>query len=221
MILDVATGNGSFIGFIRHYCRPGSSVVATDSAPAGLKAVAGAFRDGGVFPVQAQGESLCFPAETFDAVTVANSVHHFARPHEILCEMMRVLKPGGVFILREMFRDGDQSEPQKTHIKLHHWWGEVDRLSGVVHNKTLTMSRLASIPERLGLREVLFTVQTDMETDPKNPENAAYLGKTIQSCITRAEGHPELIARGEMLRERLKRVGFAGASAVLAVGVKG
>ena len=219
-ILDVATGNGSFIGFLRHYGAPESTVTAVDTSPNALRTVAGAFRENDVFPVQASGETLCFPDGTFDAVAVANSIHHFGDPAAILGEMIRVLRPGGLFILREMFRDGEQTEPQKTHTMLHHWWGEVDRLTGVVHNNTLTRGAIEAIPLELGLLDVLSAVQYDMETDPKNPENAAYLEKTIQSCIARAEGHPELIAQGELLRERLKRVGFAGASAVLAVGVK-
>jgi ubiquinone/menaquinone biosynthesis C-methylase UbiE len=216
----VATGNGSFIGFLRHYAAPGSTVTAVDTSPKALRAVAGTFSDGGVFPVQAPGDGLCFPDGIFDAVAVANSIHHFREPETILSEMMRVLRPGGLFILREMFRDGGQTEPQKTHIMLHHWWGDVDRLTGVVHNSTLTEGELEAIPLKLGLTQVLSAVQADMDTDPFNPENAAYLEKAIQSYISRAEGHPELLARGEQLRDRLKRVGFAGASAVLAVGVK-
>ncbi len=219
-ILDVATGNGSFIGFLRHYAAPGTTVTAADTSSTALRAVAGAFREDPVFPVRASGERLCFLNGTFDAVAVANSIHHFSNAGTILREMMRVLKPGGLFILREMFRDGAQTEPQKTHVMLHHWWGDVDRLTGVIHNRTLTRGEIEAIPLELGLADVLSTVQTDIETDPKNPENAAYLEKTIQSCIARAEGHPELIAQGESLRERLQRVGFAGASAVLAVGVK-
>ncbi len=219
-ILDVATGNGSFIGFLRHHAAPKSTVTAVDTSPNALRAVAGAFRDDPVFPVLASGERLCFPEGTFNAVAVANSIHHFRDPQAILREMIRVLRPGGLFILREMFRDGGQTEPQQTHVMLHHWWGDVDRLSGTVHNVTLTRGEIEAIPVELGLAGVLSAVQTDMETDPRDPENAAYLEKTIQSCMARAEGHPELIARGAMLRERLKRVGFAGASAVLAVGVK-
>ncbi len=220
LLLDVATGNGSFIGFLRHYARPGSAVIAADPSPGAVKAVAGAFRDDPVHPVQARGELLCFPDRSFDAVAVANSVHHFEKPESVLNEMIRVLKPGGVFVLREMFRDGCQTEPQRTHVMLHHWWGEVDRLHGVVHNRTLTLSELESIPARLGLSGVLSTVQADMETDPHSPENLAYLEKTIDSTIARAEGHPEVQARGEQLRQRLHSVGFAGASALLAVGVR-
>ena len=219
-ILDVATGNGCFIGFLLHYCAPGSTVTAVDTSPNALRAVAGAFRENDVFPVQASGDRLCFRDAEFDAVAVANSIHHFRAPKNILREMVRVLRPGGLFVLREMFRDGSQTEPQKTHIMLHHWWGDVDELTGVVHNNTLTRRAIEAIPPELGLRDVLSAVQSDMDTDPFNTENAAYLEKTIQSCMSRAEGHPELIARGELLLDRLKRVGFAGASAVLAVGVR-
>lgn len=220
LILDVATGSGSFIGFLRSYSRPEALLVAADMSRNAVAAAAGAFEGDRVGGVQCDGAHLCFPDGTFDTVAVANSVHHFASPIGVLREMVRVLKPGGIFILREMFRDGLQTGPQRTHILLHHWWGRVDRLRGVVHRRTLTRARLESLPGLLGLTGVVSEVQNDMDTDPFNPENLRYIEKTIDSAIARSEGNPGLQEQGRRLRRRLHRVGFAGASAVLVAGIR-
>jgi ubiquinone/menaquinone biosynthesis C-methylase UbiE len=220
LVLDVATGSGGFIGFLRRYARPDALVVAADMSRNGVSAAARAFEDGRVKGVQCDGGRLCFPDRTFDTVAVSNSVHHFASPVRVLREMARVLKPGGIFVIREMFRDGPQTGPQKTHILLHHWWGRVDRLRGVVHRRTLTRARLEALPRLLGLTGVVSEVQNDMETDPFNGENMKYIEKTIDSAIARSEGNPALQEQGRLLRGRLHRVGFAGASAVLLAGVR-
>ena len=48
------------------------------------------------------GTQLDFNAESFDVVTMSNSVHHFSNPEEILGEMIRVLKPDGLLLIYEM-----------------------------------------------------------------------------------------------------------------------
>ena len=220
LVLDVATGTGSFIGFLRYYAGNEATIVAAEPSPDAVRSVAESFREQSVLPVRADGEYLCFPREMFDAVAVSNSVHHFARPDRVLGDMIRVLKPGGLFVLREMFRDGDQTESQKTHILLHHWRADVDALHGVFHHHTLTRRELEAVPGKLGLTGVLSAVQTDMEADPKSPDRIESVEKTIQSTIARAEGHPELQARGGRIRERLQIHGFSGASSVLLAGIR-
>lgn len=40
-----------------------------------------------------------YPEDTFDRVITAQSMHHWAQPGQILTEIMRVLKPGGLALL--------------------------------------------------------------------------------------------------------------------------
>lgn len=220
LILDMATGSGSFIGFLRYHAAPGAVVVAADPDCGALRSVSGAFPDQDVLPVAATGERLCFPDACFDAVALSNAVHHFRDPWPVLSEMMRGLKPGGLFVLREMFSDGPQTGPQLTHVLVHHWRAEIDSAHGVYHGATLPRARLEAIPGALGLTGVLSSVRTDMEADPKAPDTVRTVEKTIESSIARAEGWPRLQARGEELLKRLHEVGFAGASSVLAAGFK-
>lgn len=220
LILDVATGTGSFIGFLSHWADPGSTIVGADPSEEAVRSGAGGFSRMGAVPVLARGESLCFPSETFDAVAASNSVHHFRYPRAVLEEMLRVLKPGGLFVLREMFRDGDQSQPARTGILIHHWRARVDSLEGISHNRTLTRRELEEIPGSLGLTRVVTEVQPEMETDPKNPETLKTVEKTVRSAMARAGGNRQLLKEAGKLLRRLERVGYAGASSLMILGVK-
>ena len=64
--------------------------------------------------------------------------------------MGRVCKPGGQFIISEMYRDG-QTETQQTHVALHHWWAAVDTAEGILHHETYTRQELVEITEKIGL----------------------------------------------------------------------
>lgn len=44
-------------------------------------------------------EHLPFSAETFDVVYCNDSFHHYPAPENVLSEIQRVLKPGGIFIM--------------------------------------------------------------------------------------------------------------------------
>jgi len=55
--------------------------------------------------VNADSEHLPFPDGHFDVVTCSNSFHHYPHQQECLCEMRRVLRPGGKLMLIDGFRD--------------------------------------------------------------------------------------------------------------------
>jgi hypothetical protein len=72
----------------------------------------------------------------------------------------------------------------------------------------------------LGLSDLDIRTLSDTSDDPKQPENLAGLEGVIDRYIQRAEGHPNLQARGEELRQRVRQVGFHGAASLLAIGTK-
>src|SRR4029079_13648594 len=61
---------------------------------------------GGVTPGQGDSERLPFKSGAFDAVTCANSFHHYPHQQQAVAEMHRVLKPGGPLPLVDGYRDG-------------------------------------------------------------------------------------------------------------------
>jgi ubiquinone/menaquinone biosynthesis C-methylase UbiE len=219
-VLDVATGSGGFIHFLLEGLQDYQSILGIDSNERSAAAFAEAFKDNPKIRFQTMDAThLEFETASFDLVCLSNSLHHFADPQLVLREMERVLRPGGHLLVAEMYRDG-QTEAQMTHVHLHHWWAAVDRTTGVVHNETYRRAELLELVKDLGLQELALFDLSETDEDPKNPETLAQLEPVFERYIQRAEGHPELQARGQELRQRVAEVGFHGATSLLALGIK-
>jgi ubiquinone/menaquinone biosynthesis C-methylase UbiE len=219
-VLDVATGTGGFIHFLLEGLPGYSEIIGIDSSPRGEAAFADAFNGKtGIRFVLMDALHLTFESGSFDLVCIANSLHHFDDPLPVLEEMLRVLRPGGHFLIQEMYRD-HQAETQLTHVELHHWWAAVDRACGVVHHETYLREALVKLIEALGLSETRFYDLYDTSDDPRAAELLDQLNPVIDRYIQRAEGHTELQAQGERLRQRLKDIGVHGAASLLMMGEK-
>lgn len=218
--LDVATGGGGFIHFLLEGLTDPAEIVGIDVIERGADQFAQTFGDHPQVRFQRMDAlQMDFPDASFDLVSIANSLHHFDDPARVLTGMLRVLRPGGLFIVAEMYRDG-QSETQMTHVLLHHWWGQVDRVGGVVHHETYTRAGLLALIEPLGLRDLRLEDIASLEDDPHRAEIMQQLEPVFARYHERAAGHPGLQARGEELRRRVEMVGFHGATSLLAIGMK-
>jgi SAM-dependent methyltransferase len=220
-ILDIATGNGYFLEFLLQGIKSYDEAVGVDFKKTAGAPFAETFKEKPKvrFAVM-DAAALDFADASFDTVSISHSLHHLADPNAILKEMLRVLKPGGNFIINEMYRDGHQTETQQTHILLHHWLAAIDTLNGVVHNETYSRQQLLQFAEGLGLRQIETFDMVDLAEDPLAPEILADYAPVIERYIQRAEGHPELQAYGETMRQRLKVIGFHGASTLLIKATK-
>jgi ubiquinone/menaquinone biosynthesis C-methylase UbiE len=219
-VLDVATGVGGFIHFLVAGLKDYREIIGIDTAERAAAAFAQTFKDTPAVRFEPTDVlNMGFPSASFDTVSIANSLHHFDAPQVVLSETLRVLRPGGYFILSEMYCDG-QTETQMTHVHLHHWWAAVDRFYGVVHHETYTRDHLVSMIVSLGLEDLMLHDLSDTDEDPRSAETLSSLEPVIDRYIQRAEGHPALQAHGEELRLRLHQVGFHGAASLFAVGKK-
>jgi demethylmenaquinone methyltransferase/2-methoxy-6-polyprenyl-1,4-benzoquinol methylase len=99
--LDVACGSGKLTGELRRLAA-GGLVVGLDFSGRML-AVAAAAGPGAAL-VRGDGLHLPFPDGSFDAVTVAFGLRNYADPERGLCEMRRVLRPGGRAVVLEFVR---------------------------------------------------------------------------------------------------------------------
>jgi len=217
-LLDVATGDGGFIRFLLEGLRDHDEIVGIDANPARAAAFAEAFgdrRDVRFEPMDAH--RLAFDHASFDTVCVSNSLHHFADPLPVLAQMRRVLRSGGHFVVNEMYSDG-QSDTQMTHVLLHHWWAAVNTLHGEVHRETYRRAEIVRIVEGLGLSDLRLADLADPDEVPHDPATLADLGGAIERYLALADGYPELQARGETLRARLREVGVRGATQLVVVG---
>lgn len=219
-ILDAATGGGGFIQCLLEGLSEYDEIIGIDNNPRSAEAFAKTFPDQPkirFLPMDVQ--QMTFADASFDLVCIANSLHHLPDPQTALREMRRVLRPGGHLLVMEMICDG-QSEPQLTHVLLHHWWAAVDRRLGVSHNQTLTRAELTDLLQGLGLEPPqVYEVNEDQE-DALNTEALAEIESIIERYLQRADGSPELQAEGEALRQRLRAVGILGATELVWLGAK-
>jgi ubiquinone/menaquinone biosynthesis C-methylase UbiE len=106
-VLDVGCGTGVFAERMRS-ALPNAEVwgvdLVSDMLQGGRKRWKAHF--GRIVPVQGDSERLPFPDGAFDAITCANSFHHYPRQDVAVAEFRRVLKPGATLLLVDGHRDG-------------------------------------------------------------------------------------------------------------------
>jgi SAM-dependent methyltransferase len=219
-VLDVATGGGGFIHFLLEGLKGYTEIIGVDNNKRAQAAFEEAFKDKPNIRFQAMDASrLDFDSDSFDLVCISNSLHHFDDPQAVLRQMERVLRLGGYLLVSEMYCDG-QTETQMTHVHLHHWWGAVDTVNGVAHHETYRREELIGLVSGLGLKDVVLYDLSDTSDDSHDPEIAEELNPVFKQYIQRAEGHPDLQARGEELRQRVAEIGFHSATTLVVIGRK-
>lgn len=219
-VLDVATGAGGFVHSLVGGLKDWTEIIGIDTDGTNAEEFAEAFA--GVPRVRFETMHALdpsYPAASFDTASIANSLHHFPSAPAVLACMRRLVRTGGALIVSEMYRD-HQTPAQVTHVQLHHWCAEVDRLAGIVHRRTYRRAQLASLLVQLALKGLRVVDVSETFEDPKEPATVDVLDGVIDRYLERATGHAELQARGEAVRRRLHAVGAHGASTLLAVGRK-
>lgn len=208
-VLDVATHQGGFVDILNHYLRSYTQIIGIDINAQALKKAQNSIGNKQIKFMVMNAERLNFAYNSFDTVSISASLHHLSNIRQVLAEMRRVLKPGGNFILAEMHQDG-QTEAELTTISLHHWAASVDTALGNIHNKTLTRQELLGFVADLGMSRVEYFDQSDSNSDPMDKEMIDHLDNTIASIILKAEkaaSYEKLKQQGEMLHQRLHKVG--------------
>jgi SAM-dependent methyltransferase len=233
-VLDVCTGSGDFIQDLMGNLKDFVSFLGVDRSVSDLESGRKRFAGQPVEFREMDARVLNFENKSYDSVSMANSIHHLDDPRKVLAEMIRVLKPRGHFIVYEPYRDGEQSEAQKTHILLHHWDSKIDSMLGITHHYTLAKQELRLLINRLGLKslEILdssrgvrcLSCKHKYECEDPKSEKCVKDGiEEIEKDLERLRGHTEarmLREEGESLKKRVKKFGSADASSLFFIGKK-
>lgn len=231
-ILDVCTGEGDFISTLMQTLSEYESFIGIDMSQKDLEVARKEFDGQPVQFMEMDAENLAFNDNTFDTVCIANSLHHLSDPGIVLSEMRRVLKPGGYFIVQEMYQDGDQNKAQITGMLEHHWGAKIDRQLGEIHYETLTQKRIKKLLENLKFQELVVLEASryvnclvcPQRFDCENPLNKKLIDdfiSGIDKSLKRLPIHEvteELKAESEQLKARVKITGVADASYLFFIG---
>ncbi|MCK5126676.1 MAG: class I SAM-dependent methyltransferase [candidate division Zixibacteria bacterium] len=221
-ILDVATGEGGFIQMLKESLRDFDEFIGVDIIDTKFNKAKETFEGDNISFAKMDGAKLAFDDNSFDTVSISNSLHHMGDINKTLKEMNRVLKPGGNFIIFEVFRD-NQTGPQLNHVDLHHWWAKVNRLEGITHNPTLTRPEIEHFAKNLNLSSIETVEYFYAEEDQEDDETLTYIYKTIDEYIDKLNKRPDsdhLIEEGLAIKGRIQNSGFAWATELAIIGIK-
>jgi ubiquinone/menaquinone biosynthesis C-methylase UbiE len=222
-VLDVATGGGNFIHYIKEF-NSFDSITAIDTSEKPKDLISKQFPDINIsFRVMDAGK-MDFPDETFDTVTISNSLHHMKEPIQTMKEIHRVLKKDGKLIINEMYSDRDnQDKSQVSHILIHEWSAKIDTIAGINHNPTYKKEELINfmkgvIPEQYEVIDYKHPAE-----DPKNKEIIDNIVGRFSASLERIKDKPEyesLKKEGEEIEKYVYDNGFASASSLFILGYK-
>jgi len=114
---------------------------------------------------------LPFPDQTFDAVFSHAVVEHLSDPIKALKEQYRVLKPGGVFAIRDADRAGEIFWPQDPVLinLLETTWNRLMQHNGAA---PFIGRRLRSLLNEIGLKRVEATASFECHGTPESVQVA-------------------------------------------------
>ncbi|MBN2828773.1 MAG: class I SAM-dependent methyltransferase [Candidatus Cloacimonetes bacterium] len=220
-VLDIATGRGEFIDFLKQSLGKVDKIIGIDTHERMLQIAKDTFPDAELEIMDAY--HLDFPDNSMDMTSISNSLHHFTDPELVIKEMIRVTKPGGYFVVREMLGDADQTESQKSHILIHHLSAEVDRMAGRVHQETYSEVGLRNLLESIPTYEreyAVYDYPVSQEEMMRNTERYSQLIDAIVKPLTEISSSKELREKAESIKEHIIKHGFAPARTLFYLGRK-
>ncbi|MCE7747022.1 MAG: class I SAM-dependent methyltransferase [Candidatus Heimdallarchaeota archaeon] len=232
-ILDIGTGGGGFVGFLKQALKSFDSFIGIDLNEEKLKKAEKRFGTIAQFK-KMNAEKLDFQDETFDVVSMASSLHHLERPEEVLKEMFRVVKPQGYLIIQEMYSNLTQTEAQLTTLQDHHFGAKIDTLLGEYHRETYTKEEIKGIVSILNAEELeifdstrypkcLFCEEKEQCDNPMDKELIQSQIKYLKSSLEKISDYPEyeqLEKEAKKIEQDLRKNGITDASILFILAKK-
>jgi len=233
-VLDVGTNDGEFIKVLMKVLKDYESFTGIDVSEEDVKKGKEEFKEGPVKLQIMNAEEMTFQDNQFDTVCISYTIHHLENIDAVLSEMYRVLKPGGYFIIQEMYSDGEQTKAQNVDMDIHHLNVKIDTLLDIPHFASLTRQELRNLVTKLDLKEIeiyesswsikcLFCDDANKCQDPKRAEHIEFLLKQIDDDVDRIREHPsydEILEKSELIKKRVKTHGSSAASLMYLFGKK-
>ncbi|MFP6791866.1 MAG: bifunctional demethylmenaquinone methyltransferase/2-methoxy-6-polyprenyl-1,4-benzoquinol methylase UbiE [Pseudomonadales bacterium] len=130
-ILDLAGGTGDMAILLSEYVGADGRVYVCDINGSMLSQGRDKLLNRGILSnvsyVQADGEKLPFPDESFNAITIAFGLRNFTAKESALREMYKVIKPGGKLVILE-FSTPDNTLVQNAYKGFSKIWPKIGKL---------------------------------------------------------------------------------------------
>ena len=218
--LDVGSRFGEFAVRIAAAMPEGSRVIAIDNVPAVCEQAKEKCKDPGVEFLCMDGAALDFPDDSFALVAISNTLHHMENYEAVLAEMLRVLAPGGIFVVNEMYSDVERPA-QKVHVAQHTFEAELDMLTGTYQIATWKKAELLKILDALPLEDVkVFEFDEEPVYSEKLREKNAKLDAAVEKKLAGRPEYDGMLARAREIQAMCARDGIERCTQLLYVGKK-
>ena len=170
--------------------------------------------------VLGDGAHMDFSDNTFELAAISNTLHHIEDYNAVLDEMLRVLRPGGVFLVNEMFSDG-QNEAQQTHFLQHCFEAKLDMLSGGFQRPTWRKDEIIKILSRLPLTDVKTTeLLEESKMDAKLAEKNEKLVRAVEKHACGRPEYQTLLSEARSIQARCAQTGIQRCTQLVYIGRK-
>jgi 2-polyprenyl-3-methyl-5-hydroxy-6-metoxy-1,4-benzoquinol methylase len=217
-ILDVATGNGSFVHFIVRLYDDYDVFKGIDISKKGIDTAKASFEDTRI--VFEEINVFDMVDEKFDVVILSNSLHHFDDLDRLFKQLESLLAPGGYLLINEMMSDG-LSKAQKSHMRLHHFAAEIDRFNGRFHLDTMKSKEILEVLQKSSTKDIFdawdMVVPVEREASSEDLHN---IEQTIDRLVDKLEDpsfQASMRIKGDKLKKYIHKKGFELATQMLVI----
>jgi len=221
-ILDVACGVGQFIKILQDSLRSWEEIFGLDVNEQSLAEVRQKFPGDRYRFIKGDSKQIPYPDNIFDLVSLSKGLHHIDDPGLALQEMKRVLKPGGFFLLNEMYSD-ELTEVQTTQKIYHHLRVELDKILGIDHFYTFQKKEILQLMKRLNLSNQKIFEYLEDQSDPMNGAVIEEYSHKMDSWLEEINDPDKLDyfkSKIQDLKERFWKVGITRPPQLVIVGRK-
>lgn len=142
-ILDIGSGKGDFIKLIDYIFQDYQEIIGIDIVDYLLEMDESAFNHNP--KIKWMGKDVLetnFPKNSFDIISLSNTLHHIQDIQSIFNQMENMLKPGGMLIVNELMAADDLTDGQLSHELLHSFAAKIDHEIGMLHAQIFTKENI-------------------------------------------------------------------------------
>ncbi|MFX0125457.1 MAG: class I SAM-dependent methyltransferase [Candidatus Hodarchaeota archaeon] len=152
--LDVATGDGVFIRLLMKTLKSFNSFTGIDTSEKNLRSASRRSKRNVTQFIKMDARDLDFSDNSFDLISISESLHHIEEPQLVLKEIYRVIQPDGIFILQESISNKNQEKSRLSDALLHEFISYIDVLRGLYHRGFFEQQEIVGMVQESGFKKI-------------------------------------------------------------------
>lgn len=135
-ILDIGSGKGDFIQLLDSVYQDYQEIIGIDIVDYILEMDEEAFKHNPKIKwMDKDVLDTVFPEQSFDVISLSNTLHHIEDIKGLFEKMNRLLKPGGILLVIEMFTSNDLTSGELSHKILHSFSAKIFKEMNIIHSQ--------------------------------------------------------------------------------------